>query len=307
MTPLNNNRGVALVVLIIAMTLIAVLSTSLVSIVADKNKSMIYAYDGYHASVIADSGVEFAIRYISDGLSNSESEYFKGLEADPTGSIGYMGYSPVYKIAGVTKPIGEFRTTRTLKTSNIENDTILVESSYNGGISVRKVAVKRFRRFLSPITLYPDYATRPVRRTSPYRIDVRILGNHSNNLSVSKIELMSPGSTPGNVYLRQVWALPYSSSIPVFDYTSAAVQTAYASRPCTSNPAPCLDSIRGLRLEKGDFTELMGLTTHTVYPDNNASYYQFVFESAPHLGQYNARLTAGSWTPVLTFTPHEGS
>lgn len=307
MIPFNNNRGVALIVLVIAMTIIGVMATSLVSIVADKNKSMIYVYDGYHASVIADSGAEFAIRYISDGLSNSDGDYFQGLNTDSSGSVGYMGYSPVYKIAGITDPIGRFRVIRSLPTnlSDIDNDTILVESSYNGGIAVRKVMVKRFRRFLSPITLYPVYATRPVRNGS--QIDVKILGNHSNNLSVSKIEFMAPGSTPGDVYLMQVWALPGFPSSPVFDYTSAAVQTAYASRPCSSYPAPCLDSTKGLRLNKGAYTELLGMATHTVYRDNSASYYQFVFNSAPHLDQYKARLTTGSWAPVLTFTPYVGS
>lgn len=305
MTPLNNNKGVALVVLIIAMTIIGVLATSLVSIVADKNKSMIYAYDGYHASVIADSGVEYAIRYISDGLSNADSPYFQGLYTDSTGSIGYMGYSPVYKITGVPDPIGRFKVTRnlTVSPSDIDNDTILVESSYNSGIAVRKVKVKQFRRFLSPITLYPDYASRPVRKASPHRIDVRVLGNHDSNLSVSKIEIMAPASTPGDVYLQYVYL--YSSQI--FDYTSPAVQSAYASRPCSSSSAPCLDGMRGLKLAGGAYVTLEGLTPHTVYRDNTASYYQFFYESAPHLDQYSVRITTGSGIPVLSFTPYAGS
>jgi hypothetical protein len=305
MTPLNNNKGVALVILVIAMTLIAVLATSLVSIVADKNKSMIYAYDGFHASIIADSGAAFAIRYISEGLSDTSKPYFYDDLKNRAGSIDWKCYSSVYKPAGVTDPIGRFKVTRNLPTNlaDIDNDTILVESSYNGGIAVRKVKVKQFRRFLSPITLYPDYNTRPKRQGS--QIDVRVLGNHSSDLSVTKIEIMVPASTPGEVYLKKVYLYPSE----VFSFADVLVQNAYnlsvPSRDCSVNPdAPCLDSTKGLKLVKGAYVTLEGPLPHTVKQDDANSYYQFVFESAPHLDRYSVKLTTGSGTPVLSFTPY---
>ncbi len=304
MTSLSNNRGFALIVLIIAMTIIAVLATSMVSIVVNKNKSMVYSHDGLHASVIADSGAEFAIRYISEGLSDTSKAYFYDDLPNRAGSIDWKYYSPVYKTAGVTVPIGKFRITRTFRTS-IGSDNILVESDYNSGMATRKVRLSSFRRFLSPITFYPDYGTRPTRQGA--QIAVRVLGNHDSNLTVSKIEIVAPTSSVADIYVKYVSL--YSNSI--FDFSSADAQAAYSSRSCTTTPAPCLDSSKGLKLLKGSYTELEGVSPHTLYVNNTNSYYQFVFDSTPVIDQYIIRLTcsygSSTWQPELKFTPQLGS
>lgn len=302
MIPLNNNRGVALVLLIVAMTLISVLATSLVSIVADKNKSMVYSYDGFHASIIADSGAAFAIRYISDGLSDTSKPYFDNL-LNNGGSIQWTYFSSVYKLPGVTDPIGKFKVTRTFSTT-ISDDNVVVESDYNRSMATRKVKISAFRRFLSPITFYPDYDTRPVRQGN--RINVRVIGNHQKDLTISKIELVAPSTAPTDVYLKYVNA--YSATIFAFD--SVAVQTAYATRDCAVDPTtPCLDSTKGLKLTKGDYTLLEGLSSHILYNDNTNYYYRFIFDSAPYIDPYHPYIirftsTDGSstWQPELKFT-----
>jgi len=77
MKTLSNSRGISLVILIVAMTLITILGVSFVSIMASKQKGVLYQIDSYRALNIANAGVEFAIRYASDGLdSNGNSVLF---------------------------------------------------------------------------------------------------------------------------------------------------------------------------------------------------------------------------------------
>ena len=67
MKTLSNNKGISLVVLIVAMTLIAILGTSFVSLMSSKQKGFLSQIDSYRALNIANAGVEYAIRYVSDG------------------------------------------------------------------------------------------------------------------------------------------------------------------------------------------------------------------------------------------------
>jgi|GEM_PF-6583498 len=80
MKMLSNNRGVALIILVIAMTLIAVLGASFVALVGSKHRSFTYQRDSYRALNLANAGVEYAIRYVSDSLRNAGSTFFE----DPT-------------------------------------------------------------------------------------------------------------------------------------------------------------------------------------------------------------------------------
>ena len=73
MKTLSNNRGVALIVLIVAMTLIAILGTSFVSLMGSKQKGFLYQIDSYRALNLANAGVEYAIRYVYQiGLSDTK-------------------------------------------------------------------------------------------------------------------------------------------------------------------------------------------------------------------------------------------
>ena len=65
---LFNNKGISLVILLVAMTLITILGTSFVSLMSSKQKGFLYQIDSYRALNIANAGVEYAIRFASDGL-----------------------------------------------------------------------------------------------------------------------------------------------------------------------------------------------------------------------------------------------
>lgn len=297
-----------LVVLVIAMTVIAVLVTSLVSIVADKNKSMIYAYDGFHASVIADSGAEFAIRYISDGLMDTSHPYFSEDLQNNGGSISWKSHSPVYKLAGVTDPIGKFKVTRNFSTT-ISGDYVLVESDYNKGMAVRKLRINEFRRFLSPITLYPAYAGRPYRDTgNDKRIYVPVIGNHSiQRFTIPQIDLTVPAS---NMYLRYMNVrVPGYPISPVFDYTDTAVIDSYPDCD-TSTEIPCLSSVHGLKLNNANvvtpLSTLKGMRSHFVYNDYRNDYYLDFASTAPagSANRYVVKIYASTWQPELKFVPN---
>jgi len=63
----NNNKGSMLVILIIAMTLIAVLGAAFVSVVSSKQQGFTLLLNGHRANMIARAGVEWAIRFAYEG------------------------------------------------------------------------------------------------------------------------------------------------------------------------------------------------------------------------------------------------
>ena len=63
----NNNKGFALITLVIAMTLIAVLGASFVSMIGSKQQGFTFILNRHRANMIAKAGVEWAIRCASDG------------------------------------------------------------------------------------------------------------------------------------------------------------------------------------------------------------------------------------------------
>ena len=65
------------------MTVIAVLGASFVSIISSKQEGVGYVLKGQQAKMIAKAGVEWAIRYVSDGLSDESSTYYTNLPAQP--------------------------------------------------------------------------------------------------------------------------------------------------------------------------------------------------------------------------------
>ncbi|MDD5009423.1 MAG: hypothetical protein PHU49_11415 [Syntrophorhabdaceae bacterium] len=62
-----NNKGFALITLVIAMTLIAVLGAGFVSMIGSKQQGFTFILNRHRANMIARAGVEWAIRCASDG------------------------------------------------------------------------------------------------------------------------------------------------------------------------------------------------------------------------------------------------
>ncbi len=63
----NNDKGSMLVILVIAMTVIAVLGAAFVSIVGSKQQGFTLLRNGHRATMIARAGVEWAIRFAYEG------------------------------------------------------------------------------------------------------------------------------------------------------------------------------------------------------------------------------------------------
>ena len=63
----NNDKGSMLVILVIAMTVIAILGAAFVSMVSSKQQGFTLLLNGQRATMIARAGVEWAIRFASEG------------------------------------------------------------------------------------------------------------------------------------------------------------------------------------------------------------------------------------------------
>jgi len=129
---LFNKRGVALVILIIAMTLIAVLGAGVVSFMGAKQKSYPFQIQSYQAYNLAHAGVEFAIRYAydnKDGFNSSPNTYMPA----PTATSGKT-----------VQPFGANNGTFELFYNNaVDRGTLTSIGKF--GASQRRVVLRNFR------------------------------------------------------------------------------------------------------------------------------------------------------------------
>lgn len=75
---LSNNKGIALIILIIAITFTSFLGIGIASFVGSRQKSLVPLAQSYQAYALANAGIEFAIRYAYDnwaGFSVNPSAY----------------------------------------------------------------------------------------------------------------------------------------------------------------------------------------------------------------------------------------
>ncbi|MBP1748430.1 MAG: hypothetical protein H6Q52_969 [Deltaproteobacteria bacterium] len=196
MRTLNNTKGSLLVILIIAITLIAVLGASFVSVVSSKHETFTFLVNGHKANMIAKAGVEWAIRYISDGLSDTGSTYYLNLPAQPATNKVFAD--------------GSFN----VNWDYIANDYITVNGTYHGITEI--ITLSNFRRYLQPITLIPDTSYRPTYRTNRRLLDVFVMGN--NDTTIPRIDLTT--NTSGMI-LRYIYVQDTETGVTttIFDYT----------------------------------------------------------------------------------------
>jgi len=62
----SNNRGIALVLLVMSITIIGVIGAGVVSLVGSKHRAYPFQTQSYQAYALSNAGVEFAIRYAHD-------------------------------------------------------------------------------------------------------------------------------------------------------------------------------------------------------------------------------------------------
>jgi hypothetical protein len=261
MKMLSNNRGISLVILIVVMTLIAILGASFVSLMGSKQKGFVYQIDSYRALNIANAGVEYAIRYISDGLcdtTNPSNNFFNNPNVAVTRSFAGGAFGFTY---------------------DHMNNWIMVIGNYPdpNPVSRRDVRLSNFRRYLSPVSLVPDGLSTSVPQINVNDTNIPTISNNENNFSVSRIDVTI--TTTSNMYMNIL-----RDGSPIFINSGPSP---YA--PCLSTPAPvCYDSANGIYIGTGSGTFRFDLSSpnpnHT--PDSLHTYI-LRFTTTPPTGQYS--------------------
>jgi len=160
MNRLTNEDGNLLVILIIGIVLISALGVGFVSMVSSKNEGYGFLLNGQRANMIAKAGLEWAIRYISDGLSDKESNYYKNKDHyQPATSLPYAG--------------GSFTVKWTYNLSDITNDALEITASFRG--AEEKITLTNFRKYLSLVTLPPTNNAGDVPSQTPYTLYTTVM------------------------------------------------------------------------------------------------------------------------------------
>ena len=253
MKMLFNNKGISLVILLVAMTLISVLGASFVSLMSSKQKSFLHQIDSYRAMNIANAGVEYAIRFASDGTDTlGNSIFFTNPTLAMTRNLGQGTFDLVYSYS-----------------NNIDDDVLAATGLY-GGSARRIVNLRRFRRYLSPLTLVPDSAPTNRPRLDNNDAVVPVITNNENAFFAARVDVTVNAS---NIYLNIE-----RDGIGVFDYTSSSYPV------CGPTPVSvCKDSTQGIFLGAGSIRFDLLSPNHS--PDA-INVYRLRFSAPAPTGQY---------------------
>jgi len=209
---LSNNKGVSLIVLIVAMTLIAILGASFVSLMGSKQKGFLYQIDSYRAFNLANAGAEYMIKYANDETSIYNSTFFSSTQPFvlPTKQLSFSG--------GRT---GTFDASYAFNQS-IGGDVLTVTGTF--GNATRQVKLSRFRYYaFENITRVPGSAYVPT--SSTYYVVVPIIFNPDRNgmtsANIARIGLWFDGTITRhlqNIYFQNSTSLPPAPAGQVYDF-----------------------------------------------------------------------------------------
>lgn len=248
MKMLFNNKGISLVILLVAMTLISVLGASFVSLMSSKQKSFLHQIDSYRALNIANAGVEYAIRFASDG---ADTLGFSNPALTTERSLGGGSFSISY-----------------IYNQTISNDLLSVTGTYNG--SSREARLLRFRRYINPLTLVPDSALTNRPRLDNNDAVVPVITNNENAFFAARVDV--------TVNTSYIYLNIERDGIGVFDYASSPYPV------CGSTPVPvCKDSTQGIFLGAGSIRFDLLSPNHS--PDA-INVYRLRFSAPAPTGQY---------------------
>jgi hypothetical protein len=259
---LSNNKGIALVILIVAMTLIAILGTSFVSLMGSKQKGFLYQIDSYRSLNIANAGVEYAIRYVSDGLSDTASNNFFS-SPSTTVTRGFAGGTFVFNY-------------------DHTNNRITVTGNYPdpNPVSKRDVRLSNFRRYLSPITLVPDVTLTDrvpsVNTLNSRQIIMPVINNNEVSTNISRIDV-SVNLT--GKYLKYI----LFEGVTVFDFDLSS----YAACVYPSS-VPCKDATQGGIYMPTNYQVRFDLTGPNTIAEGSVKKFTLEFTDSALSGQYNA-------------------
>jgi hypothetical protein len=252
MKTLSNNKGVALIILVITMTLIAVLGASFVSLMGSKQKGFLYQIDSYRALNIANAGLEFAIRTVYDHIDSPEMSIERCSSSWTT-----------YDFAN-----GQFRFCYVSEFADSNFNSVRVEGRYDGGdpshthiISTRQVKLVNFMNYASNSSVSRIPYNGPIVPASGNRLIIPFINSSGVAITITAIRLTAVFSS-GQRHVQQIYvtdniALPTQTHF--FNYGGSLGPP--LSNPCSSSPTPCNDtpSAPGIRL---------GSTEATLFPSN---------------------------------------
>ncbi|OPY05480.1 MAG: hypothetical protein A4E61_00299 [Syntrophorhabdus sp. PtaB.Bin184] len=273
----GNDRGMSLVVLIVAMTLIAVLGASFVALVASKHKGFQYQRDSYRAINLAHAGIEYASRYVGDGILLTENT------SDFLHSPGSYPNVPVTTIVPDTTNLGttqwkrfdfpddggSFYLSYYLNPSDPDNaDTNKVLYSVGvSGNAQRTVRLKKFLSYASPslaglgkLNIVPGY--------HPYisgrYVVVPVINMYDSSLTITSLTF-ELNSTDNNIkHLERIYFNDSSTSVGSSIY-QASWYPSVLTDWCLWGSPPCYDYVDdSIRIPDTGVTKTMDLTNSTI-------------------------------------------
>lgn len=296
MKTLSNNRGVSLVILIVAMTLIAILGASFVSLMGSKQKGFLYQIDSYRALNLANAGVEFAIRRVY--------EYVSATNDPPPGNyIARCDVSPYWTLNDFAN--GQFRFCFVADYTRADFNTIIVEGRYDGGDpthmnvrSIRQLRVTNFMNYssqesISRIPQYPPF---------PFNKYLVIPFVNSSGTTVTTDEIRITVSFSGNRHLQNIYFTDDIANLEkssFFDYTQL---NGFSS--CGSPPPPGPPCASAMGIEMSNIQANLFPRNILSYATNNsrAHWCAIKFQGAALSGSYVIQFySSGSLIGSMSF------
>ncbi len=210
---LNNSKGISVIFLVIAMLLMVIIGYVFSYLIPSKQKSVVFPVQSTQAFFIAQSGVEFAVRYATDnGL---------GTVNGMTRSLGNGSFSLSYDSG---------------------TDTLTSTGQDPTGTTRRSIQVSKFTQFLGGenLTLDPNFTPCLITVGSVHAVRFRIISSSGVTLdSFQSTWTGTPGSVRINYILRDtntIWGLGY--------YRSGDPRTYFSSTQTLSKNVSTLIEIR---------------------------------------------------------------
>jgi hypothetical protein len=251
MKKLLGNKGIALIILVVAITIIAIIGAAFVSITGSKFKGFLYQNDSYRASNLANAGIEYAIRYVGDNITLSEntSDFFHNpasfvpvVNNEPnTNNLNSSEWKKFDFPVGLDKN-GSFYLSYHIniaKPDDADTNKILYSVGVSGN-STKLIKLKNFLSYASPSSsglgrlnmvpgVYPSI--------NGNYVYIPIMHLYSDRVGIDSLRLQLDSADSGTKHLKNVrfsnWPISYESNIyPASSY----------GQNCDSSSPPCFDS-----------------------------------------------------------------
>jgi hypothetical protein len=142
----STNRGVALVLLIVAITITALIGAGISSFMASKKASEDLPTYSYKASMLAQSGVEFAVRYAHDNWIDFNINPVSFINNESPGTCTTATAKPVYDSSTPANVMSYLCYDSTLGSLTYGQLTTIGVA----GAAQKKIIIRNFRKYADP-------------------------------------------------------------------------------------------------------------------------------------------------------------